>query len=245
MQKPIIGIIGPRTSNEARAFKNYTQIVDNYPKRIREVGGIPIGICFPYGQYYEDALALCDGFIFTGGPKVEAAQINAMGYAIKHNKPVLGICLGMQTMAAYEWASKKLCSNGFDSNEVSASYKIEDEIYYMDEKGGHNDLDPFYNEQIEKSKHEVILTEDSHLYSIYQRTQINEPSIHNWVLKGDVFNGSEIFKVTGRALDGTIEAIESKNSSLWIVGTQFHPELENENKVLFDTFIKEVNVRRK
>ena len=47
--------------------------------------------------------------------------------------------------------------------------------------------------------------------------------------------------VTGRALDGTVEAVEHK-SAKWIVGVQWHPEddaaIEPEQQNLFAAFVK-------
>ena len=49
----------------------------------------------------------------------------------------------------------------------------------------------------------------------------------------------KIFKVTGKSKDGTIEAIEGLDTNHFIVGVQFHPELEKQNNILFKRLVKE------
>ena len=234
MGKPIIGVIAPRFEDKERAFQNYTRIVDNFPKRVLEAGGIPIGICFPGGKFNTDVLDLCDGFLFQGGPSTEAARILAVDYAIKHKKPILGICLGMQTMAGYEWAFKNM---GLDN--IEKNYTVASEIYFMEDKEGHNKLDPFYNKDIEKSYHEIFLDKDSLLAQIFHTDVLNMPSIHNSVVKDEIFEDGQFFKVTGRDKNGIIEVIESLNPDHWMIGVQFHPELEEQNKILFEKFIQQ------
>ena len=51
MQKPIIGMISPRTTKEDKPFDNYTKFINTYPNRIIEAGGIPIGLIFPNGKF--------------------------------------------------------------------------------------------------------------------------------------------------------------------------------------------------
>ena len=54
------------------------------------------------------------------------------------------------------------------------------------------------------------------------------------------------FKICASASDGTIEAIEANDESLWMIGLQYHPELENNNHI-WNEFIKasENNKRKK
>lgn len=244
MDKPIIGVVAPRFSNDSNAFNNFTHIVDNFPRRILEAGGIPVGICFPGGQYYEDVLNLCDGFLFQGGPIIEAPQINTIGYAISHDKPVLGVCLGMQTMAGYEWVYNDLLNGYFDPDKISTLFKIDDEVNFIEKRPGHNELDPFINKEISKSKHAVLLDPDSRLVNIFKDNYLEVPSLHNWSVKDELFTNSKVFKVTGRSLDGTIEVLESIDPNLWLVGVQFHPELEDQNIGIFNELIQKSKVKK-
>ena len=59
-------------------------------------GGIPIGIILD--DNYKKVLDMCDGIIFQGGDNPEIIDYYALKYLYDINKPVLGICLGMQEM---------------------------------------------------------------------------------------------------------------------------------------------------
>lgn len=239
MTKPIIGIISPYTEENDRPFFSQIKFVNNYSKRIVEAGGIPIGILFPDGEFHEELLNLCDAFLFTGGSKISSAQVNAVHYARIHSKPVLGICLGFQTFLAYNWVKCNLKDLNYDI--IKEIYKIEEEneeADFLERINGHDKLDPFYLSRIEESKHDIKLNKDSILYKIYQKETISVPSIHNWGITE--FNNNDLFKATGKSLDGVIESIESVDSNWFSLGVQFHPELEDENLILFKYFIDSV-----
>lgn len=237
MEKPIIGMISPRAIKEDSPFDNYTKFINTYPKRIIEAGGIPIGLVFPDGKFEIEEAELCDGFVLQGGPIIESCQINIVKYAIDKKKPILGICLGMQTMAGYNWVYNELGNTTY--KEIDNFFKPEYEDFFLEKRKGHNNLDPFYLSQIEKSKHNIILDKDSRLYDIYKTNIISWPSLHEFVLKDNTLGDSKIFKVTGKSKDGTIEAVEGLDTNHFIVGVQFHPELEKQNNILFKRLVKE------
>lgn len=238
MKKPIIGIIAPRKINSERAFENYTKFISNFPKRVLEAGGTPIGMLFPEGKFIKEEADLCDGFIIQGGRDIESTGINVINYAIKNKKPVLGVCLGMQTMAGYEWIITQLGDNP-TYEMVDNFYKVEMEDKILKFESNHDKVDPFYMKDIEKSKHDVLLNKQSRLYEIYNNDIIKVPSIHKQAVKDYLFDNSSYFKITGKTNDEVIEVLESKNPDLWIVGVQFHPELESKNTILFKSLIDE------
>ena len=238
MSKPVIGMISPRSVEEDRPFNNYTKFVNTYTKTIIEAGGIPIGIVFPDGKFEIEEAELCDGFVLQGGPILESGQINTIKYAIDKKKPILGICLGMQTMAGYNWVFNEL-GDALTYKEIERFFKPEDEDYFLEKREGHNELNPFYLSQIEKSKHNVTIDKDSRLYEIFKETSINEPSLHGFVVKDNAFESSKLFKVVGKSEDGTIEAVEGLDPNHFMIGVQFHPELEDENNVLFKKLVNE------
>ena len=59
-------------------------------------GGIPIGITLC--SCYKELINMCDGIIFQGGDDFEKYDLEALKYIYETDKPVLGICLGMQLM---------------------------------------------------------------------------------------------------------------------------------------------------
>ena len=239
MRKPIIGIVASNKKDANRTFNNYTKFVSNFPKRIIESGGTPIGLIFPDSKFIKEEADLCDGFLIQGGSSVNSYSINLIKYAIENKKPLLGICLGMQTMAAYEWVISKLGTN-FNYSDID-NYYINDEEF-LTFKAGHNKTNPFYEKDIDKSKHDVYLNNVSRLYNIYKTSVISEPSIHNYVVNPKYIG--KIFSVCAKSLDGTIEALEINDPSLWIIGVQFHPEIEESNLNLFKFLVEEAKKKR-
>lgn len=233
MGKPIIGIVSSRKVDRENPFKNKTCFTDNFAKMVELSNGVPLGIVFPDGKFIEEEMEICDGFIFQGGSVIEPCQLMAIKYAIDNKKPILGICLGMQTMAAYEWFK----GNSF--NNIEKDYLEEYEKQYLKEAKGHNTVDPFLMSDIEKSKHEVILDKNSILYDIYKDDTLSFPSVHNYSVNESIFDKNSLFKITGKSKDGTIEVIESLDSNYWMVGVQFHPELEKNNLILFKEFVNQ------
>lgn len=97
-----IGIIGRRKKNKRNILTFNEEII----QRIYEFKNIPLGILVDFDKpskiEFENILPLlkkCDGFILQGGSEYYDIDILLVKYAYEHNIPLLGICLGMQTMA--------------------------------------------------------------------------------------------------------------------------------------------------
>ncbi len=92
----IIGIIGRKGKSEKDL--NIDIIYDDIYNAIYDNGALPIGIKNTNILNYLD---LCDGFILQGGSDIDPDNYQVIEILKKHNKPLLGICLGMQEMAMY------------------------------------------------------------------------------------------------------------------------------------------------
>lgn len=91
---PIIGIVTRSFfSDENNPISIIYKDIEN---AILENNGIPIGITL--NSNYKSVINLCDGIIFQGGDDFEKYDFDALKYIYDINKPVLGICLGMQLM---------------------------------------------------------------------------------------------------------------------------------------------------
>lgn len=95
--KPIIGIITRKSiSKEGHdisiTYKDIEYCIINN-------GGIPIGLTLT--SNYRELIKLCDGIIFQGGDDFELYDLDALKYIHEIDKPVLGICLGMQLMGVF------------------------------------------------------------------------------------------------------------------------------------------------
>lgn len=114
--KPIIGIITRPGVSETGKETMY--VYEQISHIITKYGGIPMGIIpnsnyFYYGKKTNETnklkdieindlysvIDLCDGLICQGGDEYYDYDIKAIEYAHSINKPLLGICLGMQAMA--------------------------------------------------------------------------------------------------------------------------------------------------
>ncbi len=233
-----IGIVPTYNSNE-RPFLNNFSFVNNFPKRIKELGGIPQGILFPDGIFDETLLEQYDGFLIPGGSVIRPYHLCTLHYALTHNKPYLGICLGMQVMGVYAYVINNLIKQNKPINYPNIAFFYEGIMYnedkYFETVGNHNKENPFLLKNIENSKHPVFLQKNSLIYCIYKKLIINQPSIHNDILKDNGF-----FKITGLSEEGYIEVLEL-NSNNFVLGVQFHPELEKENDKLFESFVRSIH----
>ena len=110
--KPIIGIV----ARPDVGIDNYNLMAtfDEYRKAIIKFNGIPILILPPQFIDYSNkniskltnkeknmikrSIDLCDGILLPGGNRIYEYDLYICKYVNKINKPVLGICMGMQTM---------------------------------------------------------------------------------------------------------------------------------------------------
>lgn len=183
--KKIIGIIANTLGfNSNNPFDDKYYVQNTYVKRIKNAGGIPIIIPPINLKLNEDALNICDAYLMIGGKDIWQYHIDFVDYAVKHNKKVLGICMGMQVIAMY------------------ANNETEDECLY--------NIDNHYHDKItHKNKelliHEINIDKNSILSSLLGlKLKVN--SIHKCAVK----KINKPFKIVGRYND-VIEAIEYKN----------------------------------
>lgn len=103
----IIGILG-RPNKMEREIISFSQAIVNV---IYKYDGIPLGIIPNNGDVNKilndndiekiyKMVDLCDGIILQGGKDYYDYDIKVIDYINNHNIPVLGICLGMQSLAA-------------------------------------------------------------------------------------------------------------------------------------------------
>ena len=91
--KPLIGIIEKEglSSTKKKITYTYKEILG----KIINSNGIPIGIV---PQQINETLNIIDGIILQGGDDYIKEEIELVKYAYKNDIPLLGICLGMQTI---------------------------------------------------------------------------------------------------------------------------------------------------
>lgn len=131
--------------------------------------------------------------------------------------PVLGICRGLQVMNV---------ARGGGLYPDLASHYIED--FLID----HSDV-ASWNSHV----HSINIEKRSLLNDIFDAEDICVNSIHHQAIKR-VADG---FRISAKSEDGIIEAIELEDSSRFVLGVQWHPEMlmatdENQMKI-YTTFI--------
>lgn len=119
MKKLIIGL-SPRFSTSENSDYHFVRINKDYIKQVTNRDAICLILV--EGPTLKDTLEMCDGFIIIGGddidpkyygetndanlskdidPIMDEIDKEILDYAVKHNIPTLGICRGIQAMAAF------------------------------------------------------------------------------------------------------------------------------------------------
>lgn len=211
--KPIIGVM-PLWDDE----KESIWMLPGYVDGIHQAGGIPIILSLSTDETEIKRLAeMCDGFLFTGGhdvsPKLyheepmdglvsccevrDRMEIVYLHEAISADKPVLGICRGIQFINA------ALGGTLYQDLPLQHSSDIE-----------HHQRPPY-----DVPIHDVRIVKDSPLYQCLKTETISVNSYHHQAVK----MLADDFKVMAYAQDGIIEAVYGPDHRfLWAV--QWHPE---------------------
>ena len=219
MRKVVIGILGTseymKTNN---AFYDCYKYGNNYIKKIVENAAIPLLIPYVDENIIEDTLDMCDGLLLPGGRYIREVNFKVIDYFYKRKKPILGICMGMQTLAMYS------------VNIENTNYKriIKD----IDTGTDHWPIE-ILRDNVTDLAHIDYLDADGILYKILGKKMIMVNSLHHHT----VSEVGSIFKVIARSEDGLIEGIEYDGDDRFILGIQFHPEVLPQYNDIFKTFI--------
>lgn len=180
-----------------------------------------------------DGILIAPGF----GQRGIEGKFSAIKFARENNKPLFGICLGMQCMVI-EFARNVLGYSDANSTEMEPNtpHKV---IDMMEEQktvinlGGSMRLGAF----------DCVLKKDSKAFQAYGKEHIQERHRHRFEFNNE-YKGE--FEAAGMKCVGTnpdtnlVEVVEIPNLK-WFVGVQYHPEYNstvvNPNP-LFISFIK-------
>lgn len=247
--KAVIGIVPGVRRNDNNPYEFKYIFLNSYSKMTTKCGAVPFGLLLSDEDVLDEQLNMCDGFLFPGGKKLERAHFDIILHAIKYNKPILGICLGMQVLNFFSVLKDILVKRNISINKENLwkiFNEVENEEFFKlkDIKTPNihgyeimQDIKECNYDTLKESIHDINIDNNSILYDIYKTNKKSVLSLH---LK-QVTNVGSDFKVTARANDNIIEALEYKDKSYFIIGVQYHPELDDDK--IFKYFINEVTKR--
>ena len=229
--KRIVGVM-PLWDDE----KDSIWMLPGYVDGVRQAGGLPI--IFPFTedeQEIDQLVCMCDGFLFTGGQDVSSELYQetpleglvttcgkrdimegiVLEKALKADKPILGICRGIQFI-----------------NVALGGTLYQDIPSQLPSKTEHHQHVPS-----DIPVHDVTIIKDSPLHKCLKVDRLPVNSYHHQAVK-KLAPGLEPMAISP---DGLIEAAFMEGKTfLWAV--QWHPELlfrtDKNNRMIFDSFIK-------
>lgn len=228
--KPLIGVM-PLWDDD----KESVWMLPGYLEGIRQAGGIPVILPFTSENDELEQLAkMCDGFLFTGGHDVSPELYSEkpvddsviccrdrdemeswyLKYAISSDKPLLGICRGIQFINAALGGT-----------------------LYQDLPTQHpSEIDHHQKPPYDIPVHTVSIVKDSPLGKLLDTEQLSVNSYHHQAVK----DLSPRLKAMAISTDGLIEAVfMPEHRFLWAV--QWHPEFsyltDINSRKIFKSFI--------
>lgn len=251
--RPLIGITTNYSDSNAL-------LSDRYYRQVVEAGGIPILIPPVNNKHVIiNLLDNIDALLLTGGadlnplwvgeePSKALHHINStrdlpelLTIRLAYNRqiPVLGICRGMQMMAAAldgsvhqdideAWKNKKIAAENNNNTAQDATNRPLPLIKHSQDAPK------------DEATHSIHITTESMLYEIYQQEKIYVNSFHHQA----VADPGKRFRTTATSPDGVIEAIESSEYKP-MMGVQWHAEwMEEQGLKLFQWLVKQANIFR-
>ena len=172
----------------------------------------------------DDDFAEVDAVLVPGGfgSRGVEGKIAAAMYCLEHNKPYLGICLGMQT--AVIAAARRGGVDGANSEEFGAGQGT-NVIYLMDGQAGKEST----GGTMRLGDYPAVLKEGSLVAKTYGTTEVTERHRHRYEVNQDFVQAIEQggLVVSGTSPDGRlVEFVESPQCD-YFIATQAHPEFKS------------------
>lgn len=229
-KRPVVGVM-PLWDDK----KDSLWMLPGYLDGLREAGAVPI--IFPFSDDEAELLQLmemCDGFLFTGGQDVDPGLYNeeaadglifgcekrdqmesiVLKAAMETDKPILGICRGLQFI-----------------NALLGGTLYQDLPLQHPSEVQHRGKAPY-----DRPVHEVEIMKDTPLHDLLEMDTLPVNSFHHQAVKVAAAG----LKVMAVAPDGVVEALYAPDRHfLWAV--QWHPEFsyrtDANSRKIFGAFV--------
>lgn len=215
LERPVIGILMDYEAEGSFSSRPHYALRTGYFDAVWNAGGTPIAV--PYIDEAVDAfLDLCGGFLFPGGTYPFPARLygeiddgtenlhprfafeeQLMRRVVDQDRPVLGVCAGMQVLAG-------LYGGTFYRNVHSV---IKTSIDHLNERPA------------EQTAHGITIKSGSRLHDILGGTEFQVNTAHKEALS----NQPKGLVVNAHAEDGVVEGVEV-DGKRFCLGVQWHPE---------------------
>ena len=242
-ERPLIGIFYADSAVRDNEMRIRTYVSRKSSNALLLSGGDPILLPVPFihdislneiHRLAERYLGLVDGILLAGGEDVhpkfqDEDPIPALGSVNpfrdefelvaaelaynKYNKPILGICRGIQVMA--------IALGGMVHQDIATMASVQ-----------HSQNSPRW-----APSHFINISPDTKLAEIAGDEKIMVNSFHHQAVKAVPFG----FSTAAESSDGIIEAIEAVDNKRFCLGVQWHPEetfdSDEFSKNIFRTFV--------
>ncbi len=222
MNRPVIGITSSQLV-ESASHGTFTRhsLTKDYSDAVLAAGGVPIILPF-YPEVAREMFDLVDGIIVSGGadldpalfgdsdvhpetydiiPARDVAELELTRLAIARDKPLLGVCRGIQVL--------NVALGGTLYQDVTSQFS--DSMAHRQQ---------MLRIAADEPGHDATLASGTQIQRVFGSGSVSVNSFHHQAVK-DV---APQLIATGWSGDGLIEAIERPESA-FALGVQWHPEL--------------------
>lgn len=231
--KPVIGINAdflPATKTRAA----YSMIHSGYYDAVIRADGVPV-IVPPLATAAEihRVLDRLDGFILIGGADLDPRRDGFMLHPTVHTMPARRE--DFDRMLAHALAERCMPTFGIGAGMQLMNVTLGGNLYL------HIPIDlpqalPHADPQDPAHRHSLQVVPGTLMDRVFGDGEIRVTSQHHMAID----ELAESFTVTARSPDGVIEAIESRRSDWFAIGTQFHPENTHASAIdirIFEEFV--------